>query len=213
MIWLEVDTLIRQLSNGRRTLDDFCRTFFGGESGSPVVAPYSYKDLVAALAEIAPYDWKGHFDTRIYAIQSAAPMNGIKNSGWRLVYTEEPNLVQQGRQEVREELDLSFSLGFSVSTKDNRILDVLPGSPAAAGDLAPASILIAVNGRRWTPEILQRAITDAQETAEPIRLLAENTEFFSEILVDYHGGERHPHLERNDRKPDLLSKILAPRVR
>ena len=212
LIWLEVDTLIRQLSNGRRSLDDFCHSFFGGESGLPVAAPYSYDDLVAALSEIAPYDWKGFFDTRIYAIQSEAPLNGITNSGWSLVYTEEPNLVQQGRQEVREELNLSFSLGFSVSTKDNRVLDVLPGSPAAAGGLAPASILVAVNGRRWTPEILQHAVANARETDESIRLLVENAEFFSEVLIDYHDGARHPHLERNDRKLDLLSEILAPRV-
>ncbi len=168
---------------------------------------------MAALFEIAPYDWKGFFNTRIYAIQSTAPLNGITNSGWRLVYTEEPNLNQQGRQEINEELNLSYSLGFSVSTKDNRILDVLPGSPAAAGRLPPASTLIAVNGRRWTPEILQQAMADARDTDVPIRLLVENTEFFSEILIDYHGGERHPHLERNDRKRDLLSEILAPRIR
>ncbi len=213
LIWLEADTLIRQLSKGRRTLDDFCRAFFGGESGLATVAPYSYADLVAALAEIEPYDWKGFFDTRIYAVQSAAPLNGITNSGWRLVYTAEPNLVQQGRQETGELLNLSYSLGFFVSTKDNRILDVLPGSPAAAGGLPPSSTLVAVNGRRWTPEILQQAVIDSQNTDEPIRLLIENAEFFSEVLVDYHAGEKYPHLERNDRKRDLLQKILAPRVR
>ena len=213
LIWLEVDTLIRQLSKGRRTLDDFCRAFFGGESGLATVAPYSYADLVAALAEIEPYDWKGFFDTRIYAIQAEAPLNGITNSGWRLVYTAEPNLVQQGRQETGELLNLSYSLGFFVSTKDNRILDVLPGSPAADAGLPHASILVAVNGRRWTPEILQQAIVHSQNTDEPIRLLIENAEFFSEVLVDYHGGEKYPHLERIDRKRDLLQKILAPQVR
>lgn len=212
LIWLEVDTLIRQLSKGRRTLDDFCRAFFGGESGLATVAPYSYADLVAALAEIEPYDWQGFFDTRIYAVQSAAPLNGITNSGWRLVYTAEPNLVQQGREETGELLNLWYSLGFSVSTKDNRVLDVLPGSPAAAGGLPPSSTLVAVNGRSWTPEILQQAVVDSQNTDEPIRLLIENTEFFSEILVDYHAGEKYPHLERKDRRRDLLQKILAPRV-
>ncbi|MCZ6762091.1 MAG: M61 family peptidase [Gammaproteobacteria bacterium] len=212
LIWLEVDTLIRQLSKGRRSLDDFCRTFFGGESGLATVAPYAYADLVAALAEVAPHDWKGFFDSRIYSVQAEAPLNGITNSGWRLVYTGEPNLAQQDREETRELLNLSFSLGFSVSTKDNRVLDVLPGSPAAAGGLPAASTLVAVNGRRWTPEILQQAIVDAQQANEPIRLLVENAEFFSEVLVDYHAGKRHPHLERNDRNHDLLSKILAPRL-
>ncbi|MCH8895115.1 MAG: hypothetical protein IH927_02520, partial [Proteobacteria bacterium] len=150
--------------------------------------------------------------SRIYSVQAEAPLNGITNSGWRLVYTGEPNLAQQDREETRELLNLSFSLGFSVSTKDNRVLDVLPGSPAAAGGLPAASTLVAVNGRRWTPEILQQAIVHSQNTDEPIRLLIENAEFFSEVLVDYHAGEKYPHLERNDRKRDLLSKILAPRL-
>ena len=140
-------------------------------------------------------------------------MNGITNSGWRLVYTEEPNLVQQGDREVNKRFDLTFSLGFSLSTEDGRVRDVIPGSPAAAGGLAPASILVAVNDRRWTPEILRQALAVARDDDEPIRLLVENSEFFSEVLIDYHDGERYPHLERNDAEPDLLSEILAPRLR
>ena len=213
LIWLEVDTLIRRLSDGRRSLDDFCRAFFGGESGLPVVDPFSYAELVAALGEIAAYDWNEFFDTRIYSIQAEAPLDGITNSGWRLVYTEEPNLVQQGDREVNKRFDLSFSLGFSLSTEDGRVRDVIPGSPAAAGGLAPASILVAVNDRRWTPEILRQALAVARDDDEPIRLLVENSEFFSEVLIDYHDGERYPHLERNDAEPDLLSDILAPRLR
>lgn len=213
LIWLEVDTLIRRLSDGRRSLDDFCSAFFGGESGLPEVDPFSYAELVAALGEIAAYDWNEFFDTRIYSIQAEAPLDGITNSGWRLVYTEEPNLVQQGDREVNKRFDLTFSLGFSLSTEDGRVRDVIPGSPAAAGGLAPASILVAVNDRRWTPEILRQAIAVARDDDDPIRLLVENSEFFSEVLIDYHDGERNPHLERNDAEPDLLSEILAPRRR
>ena len=213
LIWLEVDTLIRRLSDGRRSLDDFCSAFFGGESGLPEVDPFSYAELVAALGEIAAYDWNEFFDTRIYSIQAEAPLDGITNSGWRLVYTEEPNLVQQGEREVYKRFDLTFSLGFSLSTEDGRVRDVIPGSPAAAGGLAPASILVAVNDRRWTPEILRQALAVARDDDEPIRLLVENSEFFSEVLIDYHDGERYPHLERNDAEPDLLSEILAPRLR
>ncbi len=58
LIWLEVDTKIRQLTKGKRSLDDFCRHFFGGPSGTVEVKPYNFDDLVAALNAVAPYDWK-----------------------------------------------------------------------------------------------------------------------------------------------------------
>src|SRR5258708_953781 len=46
LIWLEVDAIIRQQSRGRRSLDDFCRRFHGGESGAPAVVPYSLDDVI-----------------------------------------------------------------------------------------------------------------------------------------------------------------------
>jgi len=89
---------------------------------------------------------------------------------------------------------------------------VLPGSPAATADIAPGSKLIAVNGRRWSSELLQRAIVEAAADNEPIRLLVENSEFFREVDLDYDGGERYPHLERVEDRADLLTPILAPRT-
>ncbi|MGH8142595.1 MAG: peptidase M61, partial [Steroidobacteraceae bacterium] len=34
LIWLDADTLIRERSNGQRSLDDFARSFFGIDAGS-----------------------------------------------------------------------------------------------------------------------------------------------------------------------------------
>jgi hypothetical protein len=45
-------------------------------------------------------------------------------------------------------------------------------------------------------------------------LLVENEEYFHNYRIDYHSGERYPHLERNG-KSDLLSEIArmkAPAV-
>jgi hypothetical protein len=70
--------------------------------------------------------------------------------------------------------------------------------------------LVAVNGRRWTPELLRTAITAAKTDTAPIELLVENQDYFKACKVDYHGGERYPHLERDAAKPDLLTEILKP---
>ena len=212
LIWLEADTRIRALSGNTKSLDDFCAAFFGGASGQPELKPYTYEQLTQALNEIAAYDWRKFFDDRIYAVAPKAPLGGIDDAGWRLVYTGEPNLVQKDYDETGEKLDLLFSLGIQVSTEDGRIRDVLPGSPAATAEIAPGSKLIAVNGRRWSSELLHRAIHEAATGNEPIRLLVENSEFFREVELDYNGGERYPHLERLEERADLLTPILTPRT-
>ena len=212
LIWLEVDTRIRILSGNTRSLDDFCRAFFGGASGQPELTSYSYEQLIEELNRIAAYDWRKFFDDRIYSVAPKAPLAGIDGAGWKLVYTQEPNLAQEDSDENGEALDLRFSLGIELSTKGGRILDVLPGSAAAAAELAPGSKLVAVNGRRWSTEVLQRAITDAATGGGAIRLLVENSEFFREATLDYTGGERYPHLERVEERADLLTRIFAPRT-
>jgi predicted metalloprotease with PDZ domain len=212
LIWLEVDTQIRALSGNTKSLDDFCGAFFGGASGQPELKPYTYEQLTQALNEVAAYDWRKFFDDRIYAVAPDAPLGGINGAGWKLVYTDEPNLVQEDYDEIGKSLDLRFSLGLAIETENGRILDVLPGSAAGATELAPGSKLVAVNGRRWSAELLHRAIHDAATSGEPIRLLVENSEFFREVQVSYNAGERYPHLERVEERADLLTPILAPRT-
>jgi predicted metalloprotease with PDZ domain len=212
LIWLEVDAQIRTLSGNTKSLDDFCAAFFGGASGQPELKPYTYEQLTQALNEVAAYDWRKFFDDRIYAVAPEAPLGGIEGAGWKLVYTEEPNLVQKDYEETGESLDLLFSLGIQISTEDGRIRDVRPGSPAATAEIAPGSKLIAVNGRRWSSEVLHRAIHEAAKDSEPIRLLVENSEFFREVALDYSAGEQYPHLERVAGRTDLLTPILTSRT-
>jgi predicted metalloprotease with PDZ domain len=107
--------------------------------------------------------------------------------------------------------DVQFSLGFllhdSGGENGDEVVDVIPGSPAAQAGIAPGMKMVAVNGRRWNPDDLHAAIRQAKTTSEPIELLLENEDFFQTYHVDYHDGERYPHLERISGKPDLLSEI------
>jgi len=212
LIWLEADTQIRKLSGNTRSLDDFCSAFFGGSSGQPELNPFTYEQLTQALNEVAAHDWRKFFDDRIYSVAPKAPLGGIEDAGWRLVYTEEPNIVQKDYDETGEEIDLRFSLGLVIGTENGRLLDVVPGSAAAASELAPGSKLVAVNGRRWSSELLHRAIREASTGGDPIRLLVENSEFFREATLDYSAGARYPHLERVEDRADWLTPILASRT-
>jgi predicted metalloprotease with PDZ domain len=209
LIWLEADVIIRQQTKGRRSLDDFCRKFYGGKSGPPMVIPYTREDVVAALNQIAPYDWAGFFQNRIYEATARAPLGGIEGGGWRLTYTNAVPALLSAWESRRKSTDMRMSLGLIVR-EDGYITDVIPGSPADKSGLGPSMTLVAVNGRRWTPEILRAAVKFAATDPAPVELLVENEDYFKTCKVDYHQGEKYAQLERDPSKPDLLDEILKP---
>jgi len=218
LIWLEADTIIREKTQGKKSLDDFCKKFHGGQNTPLKIVPYTFEDVVAAMQDIVPYDWRTFFTERLTSHGPGAPLGGLENSGWRLVFNDTMNEHQRAEDAVGHTTDVQFSLGIIVhdpgSENSDEISDVIPGSPAAQAGIVPGMRLVAVNGRRWTPEILREAIRQAKGGKEPMELLVENAEYFRTYRVDYHGGERYPHLERNG-KPDLLSEIAkmkAPAV-
>ena len=209
MIWLEADVLIRQKTGGAKSLDDFCKKFHGGESGPPKVVPYTEDDVVAALNEVAPNDWREFFRARIYEATPRAPMGCIEGSGWRLIYTNTVSPLLKARESQNKYTDLRYSLGFVVK-EEGGISDVIAGSPADQAGVGAGMKLLGVNGRHWTPEILREAVKAAATDAAPVELLVENEEYFKTCKINYHGGEKYPLLERDSSKPDLMSQILKP---
>jgi predicted metalloprotease with PDZ domain len=209
LIWLEVDARIRQLTHGQRSLNDFCHSFHGGESSSPKVVPYTFDDLVRALNEVAPYDWATLLRERVDAVTTHAPLGGIERGGWKLVYTDKPNLITKAAEGQFKFSDFSYSLGVSFGS-DNKVVDVNAGSPAYQAGLGPGMKVLAVNGRQFSPDLLHAAIKAAQGISQAIDLLVENAEFFKTYSISYHDGEKHPHLERVSDQPDALSDILKP---
>jgi predicted metalloprotease with PDZ domain len=209
LIWLEADVLIRQQTHGSRSLDDFCRKFHGGQSGPPKVVPFTREDVVAALNEVAPYNWDEFFQQRVYAANPRAPLGGIEGGGWRLTYTNAEPALLKVEESAHKNTDLRDSLGLLVK-EDGYIIDVIPGSPADKAGVGTAMTLVAVNQRRWTPEILRAAVKMAASDPAPVELLVVNQDYFKTCPLDYHGGEKYAQLERDPAKPDLLSEILKP---
>jgi predicted metalloprotease with PDZ domain len=209
LIWLEVDTIIRQQTHGKRSLDDFCRRFHGGESGPAKVVPYSFDDVVRTLNEVAPYDWATLLGDRVNLTTTHAPLGGIERGGWKLVYSGQPNAFSKAFEKKEKVADFSYSLGFSID-KDGKLRDVIVGSPAYQSGLGPGMRLVAVNTRKWSNEILREAIQSAQGSGSRIDLLIENAQFFKTCSVAYDGGPKDPHLERVSSQPDILSDIVHP---
>jgi predicted metalloprotease with PDZ domain len=207
LLWLEADTVIRRETGGRKSLDDFCRSFHGGSSGPPKVVPYTFEDVVAALNQVAPFDWASFWKTRLNATGKGAVLAGIEASGWSVVYGETPTQMQKSFEETQKLTDVRYSLGFAVR-EDGTILDVLPSSPAGKAGVGPGQKLVAVNGRRWNKDMLRDAIRETRTRSTPVEVLVENGEFFRTHRLDYSGGERYPRLEAVAGRPDLLSDII-----
>ncbi len=211
LVWLDADVTIRQQTQGRKSLDDFCRRFHGAPESGPMVKPYTLDEIVATLNEIAPYDWRGFFETRVYRVAPRAPLGGIENGGWKLVYNEQPNAMVRASEASDENADLRYSLGMTVKST-GVVADAAPGMPAARAGLGAGMKIIAVNSRPWSLENLREAVQASRGGAPPIELQLANGEYVFTTRVDYSGGERQPHLERDASKTDWLSEILKSRT-
>ncbi len=210
LLWLEADVTIRELTKGARSLDDFCHAFHGGQGG-PELRPYDFDDVVRALDSVAHYDWAGFLHERVDRVQPHAPLGGIERGGWQLAWSDTMSDVLSAREVENESVDESGSIGIDVG-KDGRIVDVVPDSPAFKAGVAPGNALVAVNGRRWSKEILRDAIR-ATRGGTPVELLVTNGDYFRTAKLDYAGGLRYPVLRRVEGRPDVLSSILAPHVK
>jgi len=204
--WLWVDIIIRQQTKGKKTLDDFCKLFHGAPSSAPMVKTYTFDDVVNTLNQVVSYDWRGFWTERLTNHGPGAPLGGIEGSGWKLVYDESPSEMQCGGECTSRFVDVKYSIGLSLR-EDGTIVDTTEGMPAALAGIGPGMKLIGVNGRRYSSEILRDAIRAGKKNTDPLELLVENTDYYKTYKVDYHGGERYPHLVRDEAKPDLLTEI------
>jgi predicted metalloprotease with PDZ domain len=214
LIWLDADTKVRELSEGKKSLDDFARLFFGIDKGSYVAVPYTFDDLVKALNTVQPYDWAGFFRTRVYEVSPNVPENGFTQGGYRLVYNDnEPEWLEKA--ERVHGASFASSLGFSVKSERSpdshgSLDNVWWDSLAFKAGITPDMQLQAVNDQNYTAAVLRETILAAERTKEPIKLLFKRGDEFVTVSLDYHGGMRYPHLERVETTPDRLDAILAP---
>jgi len=205
--WLWADAIIRHETGGKKSIDDFCRLFHGGPSTPPMVKTYTFDDVVEGLNATAPYDWRGFWNERLTSHGPGAPLGGIENTGWKLEYDENRTELMRASEEDGHVLNAAFSVGLLIKD-DGTIVDTIEGMDAARASIGPGMKIVAVNGRRFTPQIFREALASGKTRSEPLELLIENTDYFRTVRLDYHGGEKYPHLVRDESKKDVLSDIV-----
>jgi predicted metalloprotease with PDZ domain len=209
LIWLEVDTLIRERSQGKRSLDDFARAFFGIDDGSLVTVAYSFADVVKALNAVEPYDWTAFLRERLDAVARPAPLEGLRRGGYKLVYTDTPGELEKASDLERKRVSLRYSIGIVIDDKDGTVLQVAWDSATFKAKLTESAQILAVNGAAYGAEVLKDAIRSAKGTALPIELIVKTGDRYRVVAIDYHDGLRYPHLERDAAVPARLDEILA----
>jgi predicted metalloprotease with PDZ domain len=210
LIWLDVDRILREQSAGRRSLNDFARAFFGVNDRDYGELTYTFDDVVATLNRIQPYDWRGYLSRRIGAYTEHAPLEGINQGGYRLVYTDKPtDWFKQGEKKSKA-VDLSYSGGFTVASMGGRVTGVIWDSPAFNAGLTVGSTIVGINGRTFDGDRLREAVAQAKDSREPIRLLVQNGDTIRPVEIDWHGGLRYPRLEQTGGGHGTLDALLAP---
>jgi predicted metalloprotease with PDZ domain len=176
-----------------------------------MVKPYTVDDVVAALNQVAPHDWKSFLLSRIGQVTPHAPLDGITRGGWRLVYSDAKN--EYIKTTDNERIDAIYSLGLRVRARDGVVGDVTLNSPAGKAGIGPGMQILAVNGLRFSADVLRNAIKESKSASGPMTIEFQNDDVVKTVSVDYHGGTREPHLERDASKPDLLAQILTARAK
>ncbi len=207
LVWLEVATIIHRETKGQKSIDDFCQTFHGGANDGPQVKTYTFDQLVATLNTIAPYDWASYFRERLDSTSPNAPVGGIENGGWKVVYDDKPSKLAGRRGNQGDVYSIGLQLG-----PDGTVNDAMVGSPAFDAGISSGMKVVGVNGRVYSHDLLEDAIKAAKDGSQPISLLYIDDEFYKTATINYHGGERYAHLVRNDQVSDYLDDLIKSRV-
>jgi len=209
LIWMDIDTLIRERSNGKRSLDDFAKAFFGVNDGDWGTLTYNRADVVATLNKVEPYDWESFFKQRVDDVAEKAPLDGLERGGYRLVYGDTPNMVWREGEVRSRGANLLYSIGLTTDA-GGRIGLVQWNGPAWKAGLNTSLTITGVNGEAFSVDRLKAAVA-ATKNGAPVELLVRIGEAFKTVRLDYRGGHRYPRLERITGKPAYIDDILAPR--
>jgi predicted metalloprotease with PDZ domain len=219
LLWLDTDTLIRQLTDDKKSLTDFQHIFLGkGGNTGPLIVPYNRQELVDDLNQVVKYDWAKFLHDRIDLINPHADYDGIERGGYKMTFSDKPSKTVQIVDASRAArtggggADVWYSLGMRLGT-DGTIADVRINGPADKVKLAPGQKIIAVNGFVYNGEHMIAALDAAKGTSKNIDLLVQSEDTITPYSLDYHDGQRYPVMVRDDSKKDYLDEITSPLVK
>lgn len=209
LLWLEADVILRDLSQGQQSLDDFCRKFMGAVPAKEKVVPFELPEIVKILEELADYDWEQFFTRRVSAPLETLPLDVVSRCGYRLQYASKPSAyleyleqgaVRQGFISARDSLGLTFST-------EGRIGNVVPHMIGDKAGLATGMQVVGVNGKKFSRERVSDALADSVSLRK-IEFLLLDADQYRTVVLDYADGPRYLELVRDEKTADVLAEIL-----
>ena len=203
LMWLEVATIIHQVTHGQKSIDDFCHAFHGGANNGPEVKTYTFDQLVSTLNSVATYDWATFLHQRLDSKSPNAPTTGIENGGWKLTYSHEPVALPGRRGNAGD----AYSIGLQLNP-EGVVTDSIVGSPAYKAGISSQMKVIGINSRLYTHDLLEDAIKAAKDSSQPISITYVDDDYIHTVTIDYHDGIRYPHLTRDESTTDYLDELI-----
>ena len=212
LVWLDVDTIIRERSHGARSLDTFLHRYTEPAVTGPIVVTYTRAQIESLLNGVEPYDWHAFFDKHVYHVAVHPPNDELERAGWRMTYTARPNEFITAEQADDHGIVGWYAYGADL-TAEGVVRDVRENSPAWEAGLAPGMHVLAVDGQQFSADVLEYAVKRAEHSAAPISLITTQTGWYQTLSLGYHDGIRYPHLERISGTADMLAEIAAPHAK
>ncbi len=212
LLWLDVDTIIRAKTHGKKSLDTFLHLYSQPKFTGPITKTYTRADIEHLLNEVVPYNWHAFFQRHVYEVAKLPPTGELRRSGWRLVYTSKPNPFMAAAEAMYHFDSQWLTYGFTIN-KMGVLADVREGSPAWKAGMAPGMKIEAVDGQTFTPKVLNYVMVQAKRHAKPTKFVVSQDGWFHTIWVSYFGGPRYPHLVRIPGTVNMLAKIMAPHAK
>lgn len=211
LVWLEVDTVLRSASHGKHSLDEFARVFFAGGADTIQSKSYELADIIAVLRGIMPYDWESFFRDRIALLGHWDPADAVRRAGYDLVFNDQPSPTCTAERARRGLHCFNSSIGLTVDN-DGLVDSVEWNGIAFQSGLSAGMRLMAVNGSKFSPEVLLSAIVAAESSPNAIEIVSQDQDHVDTLRLPYHGGPRYPHLLRISGSTDWLGPILRART-
>ncbi|MBS0378418.1 MAG: M61 family metallopeptidase [Proteobacteria bacterium] len=210
-LWLNVDSELRTRSGGKVSLDDYVKRFYAGSGGAPALKPYVEADVYATLASLVPADWHAIIHRHLDSLGPETLLDALKGAGWQLTYSADKNPYLEAQQKRRKSTVRLWSIGLALDSK-NTVVETVESRAAAKAGIGPGMEILAVNGHRFSGEVLDAALEAAKADKKPIDFLIQDADYYRTISVTYTDGPRWPHLTRIEGKPDLLGEVLKART-
>lgn len=209
LLWLEIDGKLRAESDGRTTLDDFCKAFFQTQ-GPPPFQAFDLEMVLEHLARLGSADWRGLVQKRVREPMERLSLEFAEAIGWRLAYATKPTPHAEAVELDRKVVGAMESIRVLFSD-EGMVMDVVAGSPADGAGLGAGMKVLGVNSRKFSKARLLEGLAASVQRGK-VELLLLDGDLLRTVHLDYAGGPRHHRLERDSAKRDWLREILAPRA-